>query len=93
MCLQTQFPVSGSQFSVRSDEANAGGDLVSSSGKQAQHAHGIGFVARLAENLAIDHDDGVGAQNELAGLLTERSLGFLSRQAFRAVARALSRPR
>ncbi len=51
------------------------------------------FVAGLAENLALDHDDSVRAQNKVAGMLTERGLHLLSRQALRAIAWALSRPR
>ncbi len=50
-------------------------------------------VAGLAENLAIDDDDGVGSKHRLAGLLAENCLGFLPRQAFRAVARDFSRQR
>jgi hypothetical protein len=46
---------------VVSGEANPGGYLVGSSGKQMKHAPGIVFVARLAENLAFDHDNGVRA--------------------------------
>ena len=50
----------------------------------------VGFIARFAENLAIDDDDRVGAQDKLAGLLEEHGLSLLPRQAFRASARALS---
>ena len=56
----------GFQFLVpssQSGEANAGGDLVRSSGKQTKHAHGVSFIARLAENLAFDDDKGVRAEN------------------------------
>ena len=79
----SEFLVPGSQR--RSNEANAGNDLMSSSGKQAQHAQRVCFIAGLAENLALDDNDRVRAQNELAGLQTEYGPRLLPRQTFRAV--------
>ena len=40
---------------------------------------GVGFIAGLAENLAINDDNRVGAQNQLAGLLTrDAAVPFLA---------------
>jgi hypothetical protein len=63
---------------------------VSSSRKQTQHTHCVGFIARFAENLAINHDDGIGPKNKLAGVLEEDDASLLPCQAFRASARTLS---
>ena len=62
---------------------------MSSSRKQTQHAHRVGFIAGFAENLAIDDDDRIRSQNKLAGLMAEYGAGLFPRQAFRASARAL----
>ena len=34
---------------------------------RAQHAHGVGGVGGLAQNLAVDHHDGIGAEHDVAG--------------------------
>ena len=47
----------------------------------------ISIVARFAENLAIDDNDGVRSQNRFVGLLTEDRQRFLTRQTFRAFTR------
>src|ERR1700719_3521926 len=86
--ISFEFLVPGSRYRPR--EANTSDDLMSSSGKQTQHAHGIGFVTGLAENLAIDDDDRVCSQNNPAELLTKYRLRFLPRQPFSAIARTLS---
>src|ERR1700690_225272 len=63
---------------------------MSSSGKQPQHAQRVCLVSWFTENLAVDNHYRVCTQDELFGVLAKRSLGLLSRQAFRAIARILS---
>jgi hypothetical protein len=63
---------------------------MSSSRKQTQHARRVSFIARFAENLAIDDDNRVGTQDKPVGLLEEYGVSLLPRQAFCASARALS---
>ena len=55
-----------------------------------QHTHCVGFIARFAENLAINHDDRIGPKDKLAGLVKEDGASLLTSQAFRASARTLS---
>jgi hypothetical protein len=63
------------------------------SGKQAQHARSVCGIARLAENLAIDHDDGVSAEHNILRTLTSYCKRLLARQAFGTFLRTFSRQR
>ena len=60
-------------------ERHAGHHLVGASGQRPQHPPRIAAVARLAENPAVEHDDGVEAQHErvAAEPLRPRRLGLL----------------
>src|SRR6266571_9112215 len=55
---------------------------MSASGEQAQHASGIGRIARFAENSAIHYDDSIRPQNKIIRARAEDSLGFFARHAF-----------
>ena len=46
-----------------SDEGNAGDDSMGAAGEQAQDAGGVGGVFGLAEDLIIEGDGGIGAQD------------------------------
>ena len=48
-------------------QTNAGHHLVALPGKQREHAAGIGGILRLGQDLAVDHNRSVGAQDNLAG--------------------------
>src|SRR5437870_13614616 len=55
---------------------------MSASGEQAQHASGIGRIARFAENSAIHYDDSIRPQNEIIRTGAEYSLRFFTCHAF-----------
>src|SRR5260370_11513426 len=59
--------------------------------KQAQHPRRIVGVARLFENLLVDHDDSVGPQHAPAGERLRHSLLFFARQAARVLNRIFPR--
>ena len=50
------------------------------SGKQPQHARRISVVLRLAQNFAIDYNNGVRAEHVALRILRRDSLRFLPRQ-------------
>ena len=77
-------------FQRWSNETNPGDDVMTSSGKLVKHVHRISIVAWLAENLAIDYDNCVCAQNELAGQLLKRCPSFFARQPLRTIERRFS---
>ena len=51
--------------SIAALQADAGQDVVTPAGEQAQHPAGIGSVDGLAEHHTLHHHGGVGAQNGL----------------------------
>jgi len=63
---------------------------MTSTREQAQHANGIGWVAGLAQNLTINNNDGVRAQNDVMRPVMKHRQGFFPRQAFRTSLRELS---
>jgi hypothetical protein len=59
--------------------------------KQAQHASGVGSVARLAQDFCVYDDDGVRAENEVVWTLTKHGQGFFPCHAFGKRSRCFSR--
>jgi hypothetical protein len=49
--------------------------------KHMQHPGGILLVTRLAENLSVEHDDGVGSDHDRAGLNAFKLFGYRQRLA------------
>ena len=43
------------------DDGDAGDDAMGAAGEETQHAGGVGGVFRLAEDLVVEGDGGVGA--------------------------------
>ena len=48
---------------VGGDEGDAGDDAMGAAGEQAQHAGGVGGVFGLAEDVVVEGDGGVGAED------------------------------
>ncbi len=48
------------------DQANAGQDLVDPPPEAPEHLGGVRQIAGFAEDLAVEHDDGVGTEHEVA---------------------------
>src|SRR5437667_12526152 len=63
---------------------------MSASGEQAQHASGIGRIARFAENSAIHYDDSIRPQNEIIRTDAEHSFGFFASHAFSEISGKLA---
>jgi len=63
-----------------------------SSRNPAQHASGVGSVARLAQDFCIYDDDGVRAKNKLVWPLAKHDLSFFPRHALGKRSRCFSRP-
>ena len=69
------------------DQGDAGDDAMGAAGEQAQHAGGVGGVFGLAEDLIVEGDGGVGAEDDLQWVgcfgreFREDGLGFLAGQA------------
>jgi len=51
------------------DKTDAGQDLVDPPRESAQHLGGMALVAGLAEDLPIEHDDGVGSEDEIPPMI------------------------
>lgn len=59
-------------------QAHAGDDLMRASGEEMQHAGGVGWIGGLAEDLIVDDDDGVGAENGVVRMLPGDGLRLLA---------------
>jgi len=46
------------------EEANASDHLVGAAGEHPQHPARIGIIERLFQDMFVDHDDGVGAEDQ-----------------------------
>ena len=58
----------GDLSAVGGDDGDAGDDLVGTAGEKAQHAGGVGWAFGLAEDVVVEGDGGVGAEDD-EGLL------------------------
>jgi hypothetical protein len=58
--------------------------------QQPQHAGSIGSVARLAENVPVDHHDRVRSQNAVRGPAAGHRKRFFPRQPLGTIARQLA---
>ena len=75
-------------------QRHRGNHLVRASRQPAQHLHGIGVVARLAEHVAIEHDFGIRAEHHCVrscGHGAQARAGFLARDAAHVIGRRFTR--
>ena len=68
-------------FSRITAQADAGDYLMIAAGEQTEHAQCVGVVARLFEDMLIDHHDGVARENRFASVHRNRECFLLSEPA------------
>lgn len=79
----------GGAGGVRSDESDAGEDFVDAAGEEAQHAGSVIGVYGLAEDVAVEGDGGVGAQDGQAGVAEGRGIPDSQKRGIRSAGAGL----